>query len=90
VSVITYDCPSGPREMLGSGRRGWVTAESPDGLAHALAERLSPEGCDDARRRAAAAQEYLVDFAPAGVLPRWRAYLDGLADDRGGARAQNA
>lgn len=79
VPVVAYDCPSGPAEMLGRGERGWVTAEDPLAMAQALAERLGPQGGDEARRRCAAGQAFLDGFLPVQAMPRWRAYLDRAA-----------
>ncbi|MFG6460666.1 glycosyltransferase [Roseateles sp. DXS20W] len=76
LPVVAYDCPSGPAEMLGGGERGWVTREEPRALAQALAERLGPQGRDEALRRAAAGRAYLEEFLPARALPLWRAYLE--------------
>lgn len=81
LPVVAYDCPSGPAEMLGAGERGWVTREEPRALAEALADRLEPQGLDEARRRVAAGRTFLDDFLPAQAMPRWRAYLERVVKD---------
>ncbi|MEI8250932.1 MAG: glycosyltransferase [Synechococcus sp. ELA057] len=71
LPVVSYDCPSGPREMLGNQKRGWLTEENPQRIAVALAEIFGPNGADIAKQRSQAAQEYLRQFDPEIAFSQW-------------------
>lgn len=80
VSVIAYDCPSGPAEMLGQQERGWSTPENPRSLALAIAERLSPGGEEEAQRRITAGYHFLEDHRPERAMAAWTAYFDSILE----------
>jgi glycosyltransferase involved in cell wall biosynthesis len=76
--VFAYDCPSGPREMLGDGSRGMITEERPEAIAEAVIAYFA--GSHDSRdRMAIAALTFLEDFRPKVALVRWERELLAFA-----------
>ncbi len=85
VPVFSYDCPSGPAEMLGQGERGTLTAEDPVALARAVSAYFG----DDPARRAAMLERaagYVARFLPDQAAPLWDETLAQLARPLTGVR----
>lgn len=76
VPVVSYDCPSGPSEMLGNQERGWLTSENPKSLAAAVAELLSPGGTEEACRRTEAGRSFVDAHRPEKAMAAWLNYFD--------------
>jgi GalNAc-alpha-(1->4)-GalNAc-alpha-(1->3)-diNAcBac-PP-undecaprenol alpha-1,4-N-acetyl-D-galactosaminyltransferase len=75
VPVVSYDCPSGPREMIGAnGERGWLVEESPGALALA-AQRCLETGAEERARVTGNAREYSARFFPGSAAQDWLRYL---------------
>jgi glycosyltransferase involved in cell wall biosynthesis len=79
VPVISYDCPSGPREMLGLNERGIVTEETPQALAQGIIDYFLLENMVRVAmlRRA---HDFAGGFLPENTLPVWEAALAKFAD----------
>jgi glycosyltransferase involved in cell wall biosynthesis len=81
LAVISFDCPSGPRELVRDGVDGLlVPPEDASALADALVALLS----DPARRAglAARAVEVAARFSEEAIVERWCALLDDVAGSR--------
>lgn len=80
LPVISFDCPSGPYEIIRDGYDGLlVRAESVEWLAAAM-DRLMRDG--QARDLLASkAPEVLDRFSSERYYARWEAVLDGLPED---------
>ena len=78
MAAVSFDCPTGPRELLEDGRDGvLVPPEDRAALSAALLDLLDDE---DARRRlGAAARARSAAFAPEVVVERWEALLEEVA-----------
>jgi glycosyltransferase involved in cell wall biosynthesis len=78
LPVVGFDCPTGPRDVIGGERGGLLV---PDGDIEALAAAMLALVEDSARRRAlgAAATLRAQDYALASIGPRWEALIDGLS-----------
>jgi glycosyltransferase involved in cell wall biosynthesis len=77
LAVASYDCPTGPREIIDDHRNGLlVPHKDVDALARAIRELIE----DDELRRscAAAAAESAHEYSIASVGPRWQALFDDL------------
>jgi len=71
LPIVSTDCPSGPREILGGGRLGeLVPTENPSALARAIAAALPASGLP--RRE----YENLADYDVEGVVDRYSRLLD--------------
>lgn len=70
LPVVSYDCPTGPREIIRDGVDGYVV---PDGDGEALAEAMSRLMGDAGRRKAfgAAAVDGAARYDIATVAARW-------------------
>jgi glycosyltransferase involved in cell wall biosynthesis len=70
LPVVSFDCPSGPREILQHGRNGLlVPAEDAVRLAQTMQELMASK---DARQRlGVAAHEVCERFSLSRVMGRW-------------------
>ena len=75
---VSYDCRSGPREMLTDGTNGFLVEV---GDVDALSERMGTLMDSPSLRTAIAsrARERALDFSPGRIVPRWEALLRGAA-----------
>lgn len=78
IPVVSYNCPSGPAEMLGHQERGWLTPEDPRSLAIALAERFSPSCTEEVRLRCVAGRSFLAAHQPKKVMKEWLDYFETI------------
>jgi glycosyltransferase involved in cell wall biosynthesis len=78
LPVVSFDCPTGPRDIVREGVDGHVV---PDGDGDALAAAMSGLMADDARRKAygAAAIEGAARYDIATIAARWEALFEELA-----------
>jgi glycosyltransferase involved in cell wall biosynthesis len=84
--VVAFDCPTGPREILGeSGAGPLVRPGDVDGLSAQIAELLRDP--DRARRYAALGRERASAYASEIVAPLWmgclRDVIEGARPPRG-------
>jgi glycosyltransferase involved in cell wall biosynthesis len=81
LPVVSFDCPTGPREIVESGRNGLLVPEQDvDALAAALIEMIED---DELRRRCSegaleTAERYSLDV----IGPRWEELLERLSRGR--------
>jgi GalNAc-alpha-(1->4)-GalNAc-alpha-(1->3)-diNAcBac-PP-undecaprenol alpha-1,4-N-acetyl-D-galactosaminyltransferase len=77
-ACVSFDCPSGPRDLIENERNGLlVAAEDVDGFSAAL-RRLA--GDSELRRRLGAeASQIAREFSPARVYAKWLALIDAVA-----------
>jgi glycosyltransferase involved in cell wall biosynthesis len=89
LPVVSYDCPTGPRDIIREGVDGHVV---PDGDGDALATALAHLMDDDAARRSygEAAVEGAARYDIATIAGRWEALLDELAAGKTGRRRSGA
>jgi GalNAc-alpha-(1->4)-GalNAc-alpha-(1->3)-diNAcBac-PP-undecaprenol alpha-1,4-N-acetyl-D-galactosaminyltransferase len=75
---VSFDCPSGPRDLVEDGRNGLlIKAEDVDGLSAAL-RRLASD--PELRRRLGAEASHVArEFSPADVYGKWLALIDAVA-----------
>jgi glycosyltransferase involved in cell wall biosynthesis len=78
VPVFSYDCPSGPREMLGSGARGMLTDESPEHLAKAIVEYFAMRS-ERQDLMVQGARNFADKFRARTTIPAWEEALHTLA-----------
>jgi glycosyltransferase involved in cell wall biosynthesis len=78
LPVVSFDCPTGPGEVIENGRSGVLV---PDGDVNALAAAMLELIEDPDRRRAlgAGAAARSDDFALASIGPRWEALIAELS-----------
>ena len=78
LPVVSFDCPTGPRDIVREGVDGHVV---PDGDKDALAAAMSELMADEARRKAygAAALEGAARYDIATIAARWEALFEELA-----------
>jgi glycosyltransferase involved in cell wall biosynthesis len=78
LPVVSYDCPTGPRDIVREGVDGHVV---PNGDRAALAAALSGLMADDARRKAygAAAVEGAARYDIGRIVERWEQLFEELA-----------
>jgi glycosyltransferase involved in cell wall biosynthesis len=81
IPVLSYDCPSGPREMLGQNERGIVTRESPEALAQGIINYFSLDATAKTAMLARA-HDFAARFLPEAALPEWEAALIKIARKR--------
>ncbi len=78
AAVVAFDCPTGPRELIHSGRDGLlVAAGDVDAFAAALEQVMSD--AELRQRLGAAAQETARAYSPDVVGAQWLDLLDRLA-----------
>jgi glycosyltransferase involved in cell wall biosynthesis len=81
LPVVSFDCPTGPREIVESGRNGLLVPEQDvDALAAALIQMIEDE---ELRRRCAqgaleTAERYSLDV----IGPRWEELIEQLSRGR--------
>jgi glycosyltransferase involved in cell wall biosynthesis len=77
LPVVSFDCPTGPRDVIENGRSGVLV---PDGDVAALAAAMLALIEDPARLRAlgAGAAARAKDYALEAIGPRWEALIDEL------------
>jgi glycosyltransferase involved in cell wall biosynthesis len=87
MAVVSFDCPTGPGEIIDDHRNGLLVPElDVDGFAAALRELIDDE---DLRRSCGAAAVATADaYTMEAIGPRWHALLDELWRARHGAAAQ--
>jgi glycosyltransferase involved in cell wall biosynthesis len=85
LPVVSYDCPTGPRDIIREGVDGHVV---PDGDGDALAAALSGLMEDEERRKAfgAAAVEGAARYDIAAIAGRWERLLDEIEAGKHGRR----
>jgi GalNAc-alpha-(1->4)-GalNAc-alpha-(1->3)-diNAcBac-PP-undecaprenol alpha-1,4-N-acetyl-D-galactosaminyltransferase len=77
-ACVSFDCPSGPSELVEDGRNGLlIKAEDVDGLSAAL-RRLASDP-ELRRRLGAEASRVAREFSPASVYGKWLALIDAVA-----------
>jgi glycosyltransferase involved in cell wall biosynthesis len=78
LPVVSFDCPTGPRDVIEDGRSGVLV---PDGDVDALAAAMLAVIEDPDRRRAlgAGAAARARDFALESIGPRWEALIAELS-----------
>ncbi|MEA2291616.1 MAG: hypothetical protein QOF17_636 [Solirubrobacteraceae bacterium] len=82
MAVVSFDCPTGPRELIDDHRNGILVAPGDvEGLADAMLELIEDPALR--RRCGAAARETAREYAMEAVGPRWDRLLGSLS----GARA---
>lgn len=76
LAVISFDCPSGPAEMINDGKNGILVArDSIEGLAAAM-ERLMRDA-DERRRLSEQARSITLQFGTEPVVRRWEELIKG-------------
>jgi glycosyltransferase involved in cell wall biosynthesis len=77
LPIVSFDCPTGPREIVEDGRTGLLVPEGDEeALAAALRELI--EDAPRRRRFGAAALEAARAYELGAVGRRWEALLGGL------------
>jgi glycosyltransferase involved in cell wall biosynthesis len=78
LPVVSFDCPTGPRDIVREGVDGHVV---PDGDGAAMAAAMSGLMADEARRKAygAAAVEGAARYDIATIAGRWEALFEEIA-----------
>ena len=89
LPVVSYDCPTGPRDIIADGVDGYVV---PNGETEQLAATLAHLMDDEERRRrfAAAAIDKAAEFDIARIAERWEGLFDELAAGKRGRRPAHA
>ena len=82
VPVVSYDCETGPREMIRDGETGFVIADDDaDAMAAAIQGLANdPERYQRMRDAAYAAAE---QYSLANTLTNWQSAVAELCDDNG-------
>jgi glycosyltransferase involved in cell wall biosynthesis len=80
LPVVSYDCPTGPSELIEDGRNGYLV---PNGDAETFADRLSDLMQDPGKRRTfgAAATEIAGRYDTHVLAERWEQLFTELAAD---------
>ena len=82
VPAVAFDCPTGPREILGDDTGLLVPAQDVPGLAAALLRLLADPGLR-ARMAQAAITRSHTHFSPARHFAAWAALVQQVADSGG-------
>jgi glycosyltransferase involved in cell wall biosynthesis len=83
LAVVSFDCPTGPRDIIDDHRNGILVPEGDvDGLAAGVREMMRDEGLR--RRCGAAAVETARAYTMDAIGPRWDDLLQGLSAARPG------
>jgi glycosyltransferase involved in cell wall biosynthesis len=78
LPVVSFDCPTGPREIVEHGRNGLLVPEGDIGaLAAALIEMIEDEGLR--RRCSEGALETAARYSPAVIGARWEELLEQVS-----------
>jgi len=77
---ISVDCPYAPRYILDGGQAGFLTPNTPEGLAEAMLSVLHFP--DMARVKVAHGQEHIRQFERQAVVQKWESLLTRAADAR--------
>lgn len=77
LPVVAFDCPTGPKEIIRHGVDGFLIPPDSQAFGDAAAALMADP---ELRRRMgdAAVQDCRQRFSAEGILPRWRALIDGL------------
>jgi glycosyltransferase involved in cell wall biosynthesis len=87
LPIVSFDCPTGPREVIDDGRSGILVADGDeDALGRAMLELIEDE--ERRRRYGAAALADAKRYSLSEIGPRWEALLASLA--RAGTRTRTA
>ena len=85
VPCISFDCPTGPAELISHGRNGLLVPPQDVGRLAAAMDRLM--GDDELRRQfGKAAEETVKVYSLGGILDRWNTVLGRILNP---ARAEN-
>jgi len=86
LPVVSYDCPTGPRDLISSGVDGYVVANGDKfALESALLELI--EDADKRRAFGAAALEKAAQYDAPAIAARWEELIEEVGATRGDARA---
>jgi len=77
---ISVDCPHGPRDVLAGGKAGFLTPETPEGLAEAMLAVLRFP--DMARTKVIYGQEHIRQYERQAVIQKWERLLAHVAGVR--------
>jgi glycosyltransferase involved in cell wall biosynthesis len=81
LPVVSFDCPTGPREIVANGHNGLlVPADDIDALAAALIAMIEDE--DLRRRCSAGALETVESYSLDAIGPRWEQLVERLTAGR--------
>jgi glycosyltransferase involved in cell wall biosynthesis len=79
VLVFSYDCPSGPRDMLGDNERGFLIDENPSAMANAIINYFNDPQLDEMKSRILKkARSFLEDYYAENACSAWRKYFERL------------
>jgi glycosyltransferase involved in cell wall biosynthesis len=80
LPVVSFDCPTGPREVIDNRRNGILVADGDvDALAAGMREVIAD--AEFRERLAAASVETVQAYSMQAIGPRWGALLDELRRD---------
>jgi glycosyltransferase involved in cell wall biosynthesis len=84
IGVVSFDCPTGPADVIDDRRNGLLVApEDAGALAAGIVELIEDQSLR--RRCAAAAVETARAYTIDSIGPRWKALLGEVASERSGA-----
>ncbi len=79
LPCVAFDCPSGPRQLIRSGRNGvLVPAEDVTALAQAMTTLMADPALR--QRLGTAAREVLQDYSEEAILAQWRSLYAAILD----------